>query len=684
MEVLNFLDSFDIKEPEVRSSDGAVPLDSEWIKASFLVSSLNMAEGKDTENMYWSTADLKLGDTRMGGTIGVNARPSFTRYADTRRAGRLQGRNEVTVGDVGGNYGYGRYYSEAIDDSAQKIFIRFGVPQFTSLMRFFSNAFDPDVGAWAKTGRGKSAIYTIAKTIGQVSVATALPIISATIWAGRALRMFFLRPTSKYYTLKPTPHLYWSAVNALVNSIAINRGILPRVFMENQTDQQMGTSYQIDQEMLTQLSQMFPTVISEENAIDCYAIANRAQRLYNIRHEQDFERYNKGSATDFYGLVEKSYQDKVAHPPGEPSLANFVRTYCQFGYWLTDDPKTEYGAVDPKDNPGGKEQRKAPADGDSFFNFFDANFNDGSAFAHFVVGHTGPVVDTFSNQTGESELGNKINQMASTAKTVAFNFAGGNIGDGVILNTLETMVGLAKDAVTGLIPGVTYDLSTAIEMVLSGTFIDVPKDWKTSTANLAKSTYKMTLISPYNNPISHLQNIYIPLCMILAGGLPRATGKQSWTSPFICQLYDRGRSQIQLGMIDSISVTRGTSNLGFNNKGVALAMEVSFSVTDLSSIMAMPTSTGSLFKADTVMDEDTILFDYLAVLAGQDLYSQLYQVPKAKLNAAKLWRGTVDKAFSPAYWASMIHSEVTDGLLGTLVPAGKLLSVVSPGTDVIK
>ena len=172
--------------------------------------------------------------------------------------------------------------------------------------------------------------------------------------------------------------------------------------------------------------------------------------------------------------------------------------------------------------------------------------------------------------------------------------------------------------------------------------------------------------------------------MILAGGLPRATGKQSWTAPFICQLYDRGRSQIQLGMIDSISVTRGTSNLGFNNKGVALAMEVSFSVTDLSSIMAMPTSTGSLFKADTVMDEDTILYDYLAVLAGQDLYSQLYQVPKAKLNAAKLWRGSVDKLVSPAFWASMIHSETTNGLLSTLVPVGAILQAVSPGTDVIK
>jgi hypothetical protein len=100
--------------------------------------------------------------------------------------------------------------------------------------------------------------------------------------------------------------------------------------------------------------------------------------------------------------------------------------------------------------------------------------------------------------------------------------------------------------------------------------------------------------------------------------------------------------------------------------------------------MAMPTSTGKLFQADTVMDEDTILFDYLAVLAGQDLYSQLYEIPKAKLNAAKLWRGTVDKAFSPAYWASMLHQQATDSLLADLVPAGKLLSVISPGTDVIK
>lgn len=102
-----------------------------------------------------------------------------------------------------------------------------------------------------------------------------------------------------------------------------------------------------------------------------------------------------------------------------------------------------------------------------------------------------------------------------------------------------------------------------------------------------------------------------------------------------------------------------------------MAIDVSFSVMDLSSIMHMPISTGGLFEADMSMDQDNILMDYLAVLAGQDLYSQLYMLPRAKLKAAKQLR-TVDRLTSPAYWASFVQEETTTGMLSYLFPVAPL------------
>jgi hypothetical protein len=97
--------------------------------------------------------------------------------------------------------------------------------------------------------------------------------------------------------------------------------------------------------------------------------------------------------------------------------------------------------------------------------------------------------------------------------------------------------------------------------------------------------------------------------------------------------------------------------------------------------MHMPLSTGSLFGTDTTLDEDNLLMDYLAVLAGQDVYSQFYSIPKAKLALAKKFR-QVEKLTSPAYWASFVHEKTTSGMLSYLVP-GSLLEAALPGTAVL-
>lgn len=672
--------------------------DSDWIKQSFLVSDIQLNDiPSDSVNRYWSSAKHKFTDTRMGGNIGVNSRPQFTRYCDIRERGRLTNRNSVSIDNVKGDYGMGRYYSEAIDDNAQTIYLRFGMPQFNSLVDFFSKAFDPEMSSLSRTGRATSTWYKIGKVVGTIMAVTAWPALSATIIIGRLLRMFFTRPTSKFYTLKPTMHLYWSTVNTLVNTIAINKGIMPRIFDEgmisrltgggNQQDQNIGTPYHFDNEMLKKLHDFMPDMFTEDFGIDVFAMATRAQRISNRLFNDDYDALERGTADNFAGYVKKDNQNKVNQPVGQHTFVNAINRNVQaesFVSWMRKfvEPFSYYQTVDKggvitEINP--KKEDKANGSIDSFANYFDAEFRQGSQFAVFKVDNTGSASEGFSNSTIESDLSKKYNDQVSSAREAKFSLAQGNITGSAVEGVIKGIVGGVADLAKGALDGISMNLFSGLAG-LSGTgYIDIPKHWQSSSAQLTRNSYTIQLVSPYGNPISQMQNIYIPLAMLLAGALPLSTGSQSYGSPFICQLFDRGKCQIQLGMIESLSITRGTANLPFNNRGQAMAIDVSFTVVDLSSIVHMPVSTGSIFEGNATLDEDNILMDYLAVLAGQDIYSQIYALPKAKLNFAKRYMSAT-KLWSPAYWASFLHEQTTTGMLGVV---GNSLEAVVAGSSVV-
>lgn len=640
-------------------------LDRDWARQAFLISDDQMEtalNGFDQKNRYYSTATAKFTDTRMGGNIGVNARPQFTHYSDICLPGRIKGRDpNPSVKMTSTPLGMGRYYSEAIDDNAQTVYLRFGVPQFNSLLSFFSKAFDPHMTTLARTGRTTSTWYMLGKVAGSLMLVSAAPALATAIIGGRVLSLFFSRQTSKYYTMKPTMHTYWSAVQVLVNMIAINKGLLPRFYEEmglspSSKGQEIGTQYKFDNVMMEYLHNAMPDIFTDSNGIDVFGLATRAQRIANQQYRNDYERLNKATATDFQGYVQKDYQDKIIMPEAH-TFSKFLDELVKFGdYYKSDDRDTRLELTPKVDPVTGEPVQDAAKD--KFLNYFDAEFRGGAEFAIFKVDHTGAVSESFSNSVVESDISQKFNSTSSTARSARFTFAEGNVAG----ETLQGIMGAVGEVISGTLSGVTGGLFDGIAGLAGSGYIDIPKHWQSSTAQLPHSSYTIQLIAPYGNVISQLQNIYIPLCMLLAGSLPLSTGSQSYTSPFLCQIYDRGRCQIQLGMIDQISIQRGTCNLPFNNRGNVMAIDVTFSVADLSSIMHMPISTGALFGGMNAIDEDNILMDYLAVLSGQDMYSQLYAIPKAKLNFAKTLRG-LQNFTSPAYWASTIHDTMTTGML---------------------
>lgn len=672
---------------------GPLLKDASWVRQSFKVptdaSGHALMDDADLQARVRSSARMKFVDTTPGGNFAINPPPQFTRSADPKILGRFNGGTGLM------SYrGLGRYYSEAIDDNAQVIYMRFGVPQFNSLTQFFTSFYDTDASQLARTGRASGAFYTIGKVAGFVVSIMSWRILAVHL-LGMGLRFALGKPSSKFYYLKPAMPLYWNAVQTIVNQIAVNRGIVPRVPASDQKE--MSNNYQFDETAMKKLHDLLPDVFNEKGSIDVFALATRAQRLARAHHK-NVEKEAESDGT-MESLINKVYSQILTEK--RPNYQDYLKSWG-----LAANSKPPEGT----DGSAAEQLKTDDASNAGFGDFLLAELDDGGAFASFRVNATGQVSESFSSSTRQSDLQNKINGMSSQSRSTRFSFAGGNLTDGVIGKTLGAITSAVTDVASGIMDGLSMSGLAALG---GSAFTDIPEHWESSTASLPHSSYTIHLSSPYGNPVSQLINIHLPLAMLLAGALPLSTGKQSYTSPFLLEMYDQGRCQTRLGIIDSLSITRGTSSLGFNNDGNVMGIDVSFTVKDLSSIMHMPinqgfsnaatiaggeigTAAGALTggvggavvggaagaaagaAVDTVgnavkaingvFDDDNTFTDYMAVLSGLGLADQIYQFRKLKLNFTKQMQNFKDWK-SPARWASFA---------GDSLP-GRLASVVFKG-----
>lgn len=672
--------------------------DAAWVRQAFLVNANNLTDQALNDRTF-TTARYKYVDTTPGGNLAINPPPQFTRTADIMVDGVFAGSSSGLKGRPSkGNMG--RYYSEAIDDNAQHIYMRFGVPRFNSLTTFFTGFYDTGASQVARTGRAGGIFYTFGQAVGFIVSIISWKIVAIHL-AGLALRFATGSPSSKFYYLKPTMPVYWTAVTTIVNQLAVNRGIVPRV---GGPDQAAYTGkYEFDKNALKQLHEVLPDIFQEGGGIDVYAMANRAQRLARKRYikmqeQLDLtEKLNLAEAariimtTPLVDDKKSKYSDYMQRWSANPNAiasSDAATTPPSANSSTSTLNQTTASAAGNADagsiiNPATKSVSEGIPEKDTFSDFFKAELDDGSAFATFRVNSTGSVNESFNNSVTDSELANKINSASSSSRSTTFDFAGGNLVGGAV----GAVVGLVGNAVKDIASGVADSIGISGLAALAGTaFVDIPKHWQSSSASLPRSTYTINLVSPYGNPISQMLNLDIPLAMLLAAALPLATGKQSYTSPFILELYDKGRCQTRLGMIDSLSVTRGTSNLSFNNDGHAMAIDVTFSVIDMSSVLTMPIRqnfNGIIAKAAAtvgvaagtvaplatattaglvgafgmaigsgVFDDDTVFTDYMNVLAGMNLQDQIYSWRKFKLNVTRAMT-TWESFSSPAKWAGM-------------------------------
>lgn len=687
--------------------DDLTIVDTDWVRSRYIIPTSDLDQ-IDAMNRYYTSASWKWQSTQMGGHPSINPKPQFTRTADVkpRFISTRQIFNNVTKYESH-RLGMGRYYSEAIDDNEEKVYLQFGVPKFTSLIMFYLRAVNYSDSVMAN--RGKLPLgYEVGRFIGAYAAFCAFPWTSIIIFIGKGVMDVIMGRKMDYYYLNPSMHAYWGTVSEILNHMAIELGVLKPESIDGKIKaDKIGQPLRMDQNATNELARLLPGIISPNtNYLDVYAITAKPQVIANKVSKAEYELMKEGNIEQKMEVaLEGAYYEpagggkqKLKNVPDiQPtvgamvnnalSMSNLIKLFTKknglFGDKVDVEEATDPAASDTdsqvsKQTINGQEQgvydKKYDGEGnarypklnqseggwwDIYGEVIDSSVRDGNAYLVLTVNYSGAQGESFNNSVSDIEASGMLKGVPSAVRNLKFNLAGGNAIPG-----LSDVLGLVKDTAIGLLDGFSFGLAGTVAALLGGAYIHLPKKWDDSDMSFPSISYTIQLRSPYGHPFAQLQNIYLPLACLLAGTLPLATGGSSYTSPYICSLFNKGQQITSLGMITSLSITRGTTNLGFDQKRRPLGIDVTFTVTDFSNLVTAPVNTSvfDLSQYSINPNAESSIGKYIGVMCGRDLYSQVYAVPRSKQKFSMLGMN-VSKWLSPARWGSatgdLIHPVIS-------------------------
>lgn len=712
--------------------------DKDWVRELFVVGQ-DQLDGLSLDERNWSTSDYKFNDTGMGGSIVINPLPQPSPWTDPIT-------NPVFI--KYNRDGMGQYFSETFDDNYRIVTFRFGTMAFTSFLGFLFNMYHPGAAALVNKGRVHEIIFQIGRIIGFGASLVAWP-LHAMALLGQAVMFMSRKPTSRYAYLKPGMTQYWGAAQTLLNHFMVNLGLTGNAKEwkdYSASDTGIESFYAPDTNERKAAAKAFPDLYGENSVqkfindtpgsyLDIIAIANRGQRLA-IERRKTVEKFI-GEGGNLLGMLEAMYRDQKSHAGAslaklyslwknasiynpDSATGGVVGSSIGVGLGLGEQAQQQAPTTDENGNPvpaplpapeqtPSTEGANAPSavtndsadapgvselDGNTspgLADYFLAEMEEGSAFVSFRVDDTGPVSETFSNSYRASELAEKINSTAASARSTYFNLAGGNIGDSAVANIVESVVGGLKSLAEGVVTGIGLE---GLLIAGGGGMVTMPKYWESSEVSLPKASYSFTLTSRYANRRSALQDIYMPLACILAGAMSQAVGKHAYSAPFYCEFYDRGRMQSRFAAIDSLTITRGDGTVGFTPEGLLMSCTVSFTLAAMEEHVSMPLSEkfsftesltslmGAAILKDTaakiaggglatqlargLFDDDNQLLDWLAVLTGMSLNEQYYIGAKLRRRIRQR-QLDVTAAFSTPAMASFLSETTVGSTLSALV-----------------
>lgn len=253
---------------------------------------------------------------------------------------------------------------------------------------------------------------------------------------------------------------------------------------------------------------------------------------------------------------------------------------------------------------------------------------------------------------GVSPLTNDLSPTMIGRDTVAIYYSKGTSASESVTNTFDSSwVEQGSQAITSLVgninslghwlgintssatndptAGASAGVWAQVQAGITGNKLMLPKLWTGSEFNKSYNV-KIVLQSPYGTPEMIFKYVYKPFFHILALALPRpsgAGGSVAYNAPFIIRATAPGFFNIDVGVIASMTISKGTSPTDFSKHGLVKRIELDIELMDIYPQMLN-------YSGDAPTSAYNIsLHSYLATMAGRDPRHAAIADTIAKINS---------------------------------------------------
>lgn len=263
------------------------------------------------------------------------------------------------------------------------------------------------------------------------------------------------------------------------------------------------------------------------------------------------------------------------------------------------------------------------------------NLTDITSYASipFYIESDTQISESFSNDITDSSLTGVVDEISNIGREAMFVLGYGNAALSANINALSNMEDqqAIRDEIRGMFGsyaegnGFLANVINHLTSIGTGGRLIFPKIWSDSSFS---RSYDVTikLRSPDMDNFSIFCNIIVPYIHLLCMVLPRQIedNPNGFYSPFIVRAIYKGFFNVDMGIITSMSVTKGDTGM-WNADGIPCSIDVNLTIADLYENISMTPTGGddltsiiSNFSYDTL--DNTCFMDYIANLCGINIY----------------------------------------------------------------